>query len=35
MVKSELLKTLQTCKEKAIIHKICNLVIEVGGTVYE
>ena len=34
-VKSELLKTITECNEKAIIHKICNLIIEVGGTLYE
>jgi hypothetical protein len=35
LVKTELLKTLQNCQDKAIVHKICNLVIEVGGTMYD
>ena len=34
-MKSELLKTVSECADKTIIHKICNLVIEVGGTLYE
>ena len=34
-VKTELLKVLNECKDKTIIHKVCNLVIEVGGTLYE
>lgn len=32
---NELLKTLSECKDKAIIHKICNLIIEVSGILYE
>jgi hypothetical protein len=34
-VKTELLKTIQACTEKIIIHKICNLIIEVAGTIYD
>jgi len=34
-VKTELLKTISTVQDKVIIHKICNLLIEVGGTMYE
>lgn len=34
-LKSELLKTIEACNEKIIIHKICNLIIEVAGTMYE
>jgi hypothetical protein len=34
-IKSELLKTIDACSEKIIIHKICNLIIEVAGTMYE
>jgi len=34
-IKAELLKIIIECNEKAIIHKICNLVVEVGGTLYE
>ena len=34
-VKSELLKVITDCSDKTIIHKICNLLIEVGGTIYE
>ena len=29
------MKTLSGCQDKQIIHKVCNLVIEVGGTMYE
>lgn len=35
VLKTELLKTLSGCLDKAIIHKVCNLVIEVGGTMFE
>lgn len=34
-VKSELIKVVTECTDKAIIHKVCNLVIEVGGTIYD
>jgi hypothetical protein len=34
-VKNELLKTISTTSEKNIVHKICNLLIELGGTIYE
>lgn len=34
-VKNELLKTISESKEKPIVHKICNLLIEIGGTMYE
>ncbi len=34
-VKNELLKATQQCTDKNIIHKICNLLIEIGGTIYD
>ena len=34
-MKNELLKTIAECGDKTITHKICNLIIEVGGTLYE
>lgn len=34
-VKNELLKTISESKEKTLVHKICNLLIEIGGTMYE
>ena len=34
-IKTELLKTINACADKVIIHKICNLIIEVAGTMYE
>lgn len=34
-VKIELLKAISECNDKTIIHKICNLLIEIGGTIYE
>ncbi len=34
-IKVELIKTVSACNEKALIHKICNLIIEVGGSLYE
>ena len=34
-IKTELLKTIDACGDKVIIHKICNLIIEVAGTMYE
>ncbi len=34
-VKAELLKVISTTQDKTIVHKICNLLIEVGGTIYE
>lgn len=34
-VKVELLKAISECQDKAVIHKICNLMIEIGGTIYE
>jgi hypothetical protein len=34
-VKTELLKVISQTQDKAIVHKICNLLIEVGGTIYE
>lgn len=34
-VKIELLKAIQQCVDKNAIHKICNLLIEIGGTIYD
>ena len=34
-VKNELLKAISECADKNVIHKICNLLIEIGGTIYE
>jgi hypothetical protein len=34
-IKAELLKVISECTDKNIVHKICNLLIEVGGTIYE
>lgn len=34
-VKIELLKAISECADKNVIHKICNLLIEIGGTIYE
>eukprot|EP00347_Sterkiella_histriomuscorum_P012526 403368238 len=34
-VKNELLKTISESKEKPLVHKICNLLIEIGGTMFE
>jgi hypothetical protein len=34
-VKSELLKTIRLSTEKQFTHKICNLIIEVGGIIYD
>ncbi len=34
-VKSELLKIISQIQDKNVVHKICNLLIEVGGTIYE
>ena len=34
-IKSELIKTVTACNDKNLLHKICNLIIEVGGTLYE
>ncbi len=34
-VKSELLKVISNPLDKAVIHKVCNLLIEIGGTIYE
>jgi hypothetical protein len=34
-VKNELLKAISECTDKTVIHKICNLVIEIGGTIYD
>lgn len=34
-VKTELLNTVQACTDKIIIHKICDLIIEVAGTIYD
>lgn len=34
-IKAELLKTIDACADKIIIHKICNLIIEIAGTMYE
>ena len=34
-VKNELLKAISECVDKTVIHKICNLVIEIGGTIYD
>ena len=31
----ELLKSLNDCSDKNVIHKICNLLIEIGGTIYD
>lgn len=35
MVKSELLKAIDNITDKAIIHKVGNLIIEVQGTMYD
>ena len=34
-VKNELLKAISECNDKNVIHKVCNLLIEIGGTIYE
>lgn len=34
-VKIELLKAISECADKTVVHKICNLLIEIGGTIYE
>ena len=34
-VKNELLKAITDCNDKTVIHKVCNLLIEIGGTIYE
>lgn len=34
-VKTELLKTLEGCTDKNTMHKVCNLVVEVAGTIYD
>ena len=34
-IKVELIKTVTSCTDKQLIHKICNLIIEVGGSLYE
>jgi hypothetical protein len=34
-VKTELLKAISECTDKNVIHKICNLLIEIGGTIYD
>ena len=34
-VKLELLKAISECADKNVIHKVCNLLIEIGGTIYE
>lgn len=34
-IKNELLKVISQTQDKHAIHKICNLLIEVGGTIYE
>ena len=34
-IKTTLLQVLSTCTDKNVIHKICNLLIEIGGTIYE
>ena len=34
-VKNELLKAITECNDKTVIHKVCNLLIEIGGTIYE
>jgi len=33
--KVELLKTISACSDKIILSKICNLIIEVAGTIYD
>ena len=35
VVKTELLKAMTGIKEKAVIHKVCNLIIEIQGTIYD
>lgn len=34
-VKTELLKTISEANDKITVHKICNLLIEVQGTLYD
>mmetsp|Transcript_22205 Transcript_22205/g.16609 ORF Transcript_22205/g.16609 Transcript_22205/m.16609 type:complete len:151 (+) Transcript_22205:193-645(+) len=34
-VKSALIQTVNGCASKQLCHKICNLIIEVGGSLYE
>lgn len=34
-VKSELLKVIQQTQDKHVVSKICNLLVEVGGSIYE
>lgn len=34
-VKTELLTIIQGTSDKIIIHKICDLIIEVAGTIYD
>jgi hypothetical protein len=34
-VKSELIKTVAMINDKQLLHKVCNLMIEVGGTLYD
>ena len=34
-VKTELLKAINDCTDKTTIHKICSLLIEVQGTLYD
>lgn len=34
-MKVELIKTVTNCTDKQLIHKICNLIIEVGGSLYD
>jgi hypothetical protein len=34
-VKQELLKVLSAITDKTVVHKLCNLLIEVGGTIYD
>lgn len=35
MVKNELLKAIALSQEKTVVHKICNLMIEIQGTMYD
>lgn len=34
-VKTELLKSLSGCTDRNTMHKVCNLVVEVAGTIYD
>jgi len=35
VVKNELIKAIAISQEKTVVHKICNLMIEIQGTMYD